>query len=53
LIGNDRPYIDRHRTPFSAKSGDEMLGVMVHAHITAQLLDVAAMQNSTTGGRLF
>jgi adenylate cyclase len=39
LIGNDRPYIDRHRTPFSAKSGDEMLGVMVHAHITAQLLD--------------
>jgi adenylate cyclase len=39
LIGNDRPYIDRHRTPFSARSGDEMLGVMVHAHVTAQLLD--------------
>ena len=39
LIGNDRPYIDRHRTPFSVVSGEEMLGLMIHAHITAQLLD--------------
>jgi adenylate cyclase len=39
LIGNDRPYVDRHRTPFTVKSGDDMLGLMVHAHITAQLMD--------------
>ena len=39
LIGNDRPYVDRHRTPFTVKSGDDMLGLMIHAHITAQLLD--------------
>jgi CHASE2 domain-containing sensor protein len=39
LIGNDRPYVDRHRTPFSVKTGDDMLGLMVHGHITAQLLD--------------
>lgn len=39
LIGNDRPYVDRHRTPFSVRSGDEMLGLAIHAHITAQYLD--------------
>jgi adenylate cyclase len=39
LIGNDRPYVDRHRTPFTVKSGDDMLGLMIHAHITAQLMD--------------
>ena len=39
LIGNDRPYVDRHRTPFSVKSGDDMLGLTIHAHITAQLVD--------------
>jgi adenylate cyclase len=39
LIGNDRPYVDRHRTPFSVWAGDEMLGLMIHAQITAQLLD--------------
>ena len=39
LIGNDRPYVDRHRTPFSVRAGDEMLGLLIHAHVTAQLLD--------------
>jgi CHASE2 domain-containing sensor protein len=39
LIGNDRPYVDRHRTPFSIRSGDGMLGLMIHGHITAQYLD--------------
>jgi CHASE2 domain-containing sensor protein len=39
LIGSDRPYVDHHRTPFSIRSGDEMLGLMVHGHITAQYLD--------------
>ena len=39
LIGNDRPYVDRHRTPFSVWAADEMLGLMIHGHITAQLLD--------------
>jgi CHASE2 domain-containing sensor protein len=39
LIGNDRPYVDRHRTPFSVKSGDDMLGLTIHAHITAQMVD--------------
>jgi adenylate cyclase len=39
LIGNDRPYVDHHRTPFSVWAADEMLGVMIHGHITAQLLD--------------
>lgn len=39
LIGNDRPYVDRHRTPFSVKTGDDMLGLMIHGHITAQLVD--------------
>jgi CHASE2 domain-containing sensor protein len=39
LIGNDRPYVDRHRTPFSVKSRDDMLGLTIHAHITAQMVD--------------
>lgn len=39
LVGSDRPYVDRHRTPFSVFAGDEMLGLMIHGHITAQLLD--------------
>jgi len=39
LIGNDRPYVDHHRTPFSVWAQDEMLGVTIHAHIIAQLLD--------------
>lgn len=39
LIGNDRPYVDRHRTPFSVWAADEMLGLMIHGQITAQLLD--------------
>lgn len=39
LIGNDRPYVDRHRTPFSVTAGDDMLGLIIHGHITAQLMD--------------
>jgi CHASE2 domain-containing sensor protein len=31
--------VDRHRTPFSVWAGDEMLGLMIHGQITAQLLD--------------
>jgi adenylate cyclase len=39
LIGLDFPYIDRHRTPLSVVTNENMLGVMVHAQMIAQLLD--------------
>jgi CHASE2 domain-containing sensor protein len=39
LIGIDRPLNDRHRTPFSAWAGDDMLGVLIQATIVAQLID--------------
>lgn len=39
LTGTHMPTFDRHDTALSALSGDKMLGVMIHAHIIAQLLD--------------
>lgn len=39
LVGIDLPYIDRHRTPLSIRTGEAMLGVTVHAQVLAQLLD--------------
>ena len=39
LVGGDFPFRDRHRTPLSVLSGETMPGVMVHAHILANMLD--------------
>lgn len=39
LISGEYPYLDRHRTPLSLRTGSNMLGVKIHAHIVAQLLD--------------
>jgi len=39
LIGADLPNTDRHFTALSAFTGQQLPGVMVHAHIVAQLLD--------------
>jgi len=40
LIGADIPHADRHRTPLTARAGNgELAGVLVHAHILAQMLD--------------
>jgi adenylate cyclase len=39
LTGIDMPNSDRHDTALSVWTDDKMLGVLVHAHILAQLLD--------------
>lgn len=39
LTGIDMPNSDRHDTALSVSTDEKMLGVMVHAHIVAQLLD--------------
>ncbi len=39
LIGGDLAYRDRHETPMTGGSVEKMSGVMVHAHLTAQLID--------------
>jgi class 3 adenylate cyclase len=41
LIGADLPQGDRHRTPFAAdpQAPDTMPGVLLHAHVLAQLLE--------------
>jgi adenylate cyclase len=39
LTGIDMPNSDRHDTALSVWTDDKMLGVMIHAHIIAQLLD--------------
>ena len=38
LIGGEYPYLDRHRTPLSLWTGNNMLGVKIHAIIVAQLI---------------
>ncbi len=39
ITGIDMPNSDRHDTALSVWTDDKMLGVLVHAHILAQLLD--------------
>ena len=39
LVGADFAYTDKHRTPLTVWNGEEMAGVVVHAHVVAQLLD--------------
>jgi CHASE2 domain-containing sensor protein len=39
LISGEYPYLDRHRTPLSLWTGNNMLGVKIHANIAAQLID--------------
>lgn len=39
LTGIDMPNSDRHDTALSVWTEEKMLGVMIHAHILAQLLD--------------
>jgi CHASE2 domain-containing sensor protein len=39
LVGGDFQNRDRHRVPLSVRDGEEMTGVMIHAHILAGLLD--------------
>lgn len=42
LIGGDFLNRDRHRVPLSVRDGEEMTGVMIHAHIVAGMLDSGA-----------
>jgi CHASE2 domain-containing sensor protein len=39
LTGIDMPNSDRHDTALSVWTDDKMLGVIIHAHVIAQLLD--------------
>lgn len=39
IIGGDFQNRDRHRVPLSVRDGEEMTGVMIHAHTLAGLLD--------------
>lgn len=39
LVGGDFPLRDRHRVPLSVRNGEDMPGVLIHAHILADLLD--------------
>lgn len=39
LVGGDFQNRDRHRVPLSVRDGEEMTGVMIHAHTLAGLLD--------------
>ena len=39
LVGGDFQNRDRHRVPLSVRDGEEMTGVMIHAHVLAGLLD--------------
>jgi CHASE2 domain-containing sensor protein len=39
IIAGDFPYFDRHRTPLSVRTGDEMTGAEIHAHMAAELID--------------
>lgn len=39
LISGEYPYLDRHRTPLALWTGENALGVRIHANIVAQLLD--------------
>ena len=39
LLGVDLNDVDHHRTPLSKVSGEPMLGTLVQAHLTAQILD--------------
>ena len=41
IIGGDFQNRDRHRVPPSVRDGEEMTGVMIHAHILAGMLDKA------------
>lgn len=39
LIGAERPYLDRHRTPLSAWRSQEIPGVQIHAQMLAEVID--------------
>lgn len=39
LIGGVFPGLDEHRTPFSALGAPKLPGVMIHAHVFAQIVD--------------
>jgi adenylate cyclase len=39
LTGIDMPNQDRHETALSVRTEERMLGVMIHAHMLAQILD--------------
>ncbi len=39
LVGLDLNDVDRHWTPLSKMTGDPMLGTLIQAHLTAQIID--------------
>ena len=39
LVGSDLPGVDRHATPFTAWYGARMHGVILHAHMVADVMD--------------
>jgi adenylate cyclase len=49
LIGAERPYLDRHRTPLNAWRGLDMPGVQIHAQMLAEVLDKRRITELTTG----
>lgn len=48
LVGGDLFTFDRHVTPLVALGGEKMLGVFIHAHILAQLIDGRAFYELPT-----
>ncbi|MEM1370913.1 MAG: CHASE2 domain-containing protein [Pseudomonadota bacterium] len=48
LIGGDFPGRDRHPTPITALAGGDMLGLNVHAHSVAGLLDGRELHDFAT-----
>ncbi len=51
LVGGDFQNRDRHRVPLSVRDGEEMTGVMIHAHMLAGLLDPAIAVHELEPGR--
>ena len=48
LVGGDFQNRDVHRVPLSVRTGDEITGLMIHAHILAGLLDRRAAISELT-----
>ena len=48
LVGGDFQNRDVHRVPLSVRSGEDMTGLMIHAHILAGMLDKRAAISELT-----
>ena len=52
ITGIDMPNQDRHDTTLSVQTEERMLGVMIHAHMLAQLMDGRHFSEMTGGRKL-